>query len=94
MISKFQVIKKVVLKPNKENPRPFLIERDTDYPEYWYGGTYNRVYTPVSDTTKITDIDMRDWTITYKLGPTEKFEKVAAIIGEEKAAEVMEVLGL
>ena len=34
-----------------------------------------------------------DWDVSFEIGPSKEYEAVAAIVGDEKAIEVLEALG-
>lgn len=88
--TKYDEIKKVVLKPKVKNPS-FRFDREYDEPRYFSSYSYSDYRELIKDDIVF---DRREWEIAVKVGPTEKFKKVADIVGDEKATEVMEALGL
>lgn len=89
-IAKFQEIKKVVLTPKVKDPH---IRFEREYPENAYDryGSWPGHDIPIKDDVIF---ERTHWEVVIKTGLTEKFKKVSAIVGDEKAREVLDALGV
>ena len=95
-MNKYQYLNKIVIEATKEWPKPPIIgydaENDFDYYDSDFLVDPSSLHLSGRRTLEICDIDLNQWKVTMHSEYIERFRKVAAVVGEDKALEVLKAL--
>lgn len=89
-MSSYKYIDKIVIEATKERPKPPIVTRKVDG-EYDYFDIDFPPF-PTRSTLALSDIDLSQWKVTMHYEYIERFKKVADIVGNKKAEEVLRAL--
>lgn len=90
MVDKYTYVKRFTLEAKTENPSPIQINID-NLPDRYDSFDYDYPL-PGTRQMSLTGIYLADWDLTIKYERTDRFKRVAEIVGEEKAQQVLEAL--
>lgn len=89
---KHKYIKRIVIETENEDVPSPTFSRFNEHEEMVFNDYYHlpRV---VSSKATIEDIDLNHWTVKFEYAYKERFKKVADLVGEDMAQQVLEALG-
>lgn len=87
-MKEYQYLDSIVIKTLKPFAKPPIIDRQTEDDSFWLDFP-SKIY-----RVDISGIELSQWTVTMHFEFVDKFKKVAEIVGNEKAFEVLKALDL
>lgn len=84
----YQYLDRIVIESLKELAKPPIVSRYTDN-EHDYFDFGSPLLISTTSTVNLSDINLAHWKVTMHYKDTERFARLAAILGREKAEEVL-----
>ena len=90
-MNNYKYLDKIVIEATKEWPKPPIIDRETNNNyDFWLDAP--PLLASAISKVNISDIDLSQWKVTMHYEYVERFKKVADIVGNKKAEEVLRAL--